>query len=85
MKTDLIRELLEREGRDLEQAWVKGIPLGRMAHPSELRGTVVWMASEAASYLNGSDIVSINQFPLELFLFKLRVDCVTDDMMVAGR
>ncbi|KAL1988621.1 hypothetical protein VTN96DRAFT_8321 [Rasamsonia emersonii] len=57
MKTDLIRELLEKQGRDLEQSWVKDIPLGRMAHPSELQGTVVWMASDASSYLNGSDII----------------------------
>jgi NAD(P)-dependent dehydrogenase (short-subunit alcohol dehydrogenase family) len=58
MKTDLISGLLAKEGRDLEENWVKDIPMGRMGHPSELQGTIVWMASDASSYLNGSDIVS---------------------------
>ena len=30
------------------------------ADPSELQGTIVWMASDASSYLNGSDIVSLS-------------------------
>lgn len=58
MKTDLIVELLKKEGSHIEENWVKDIPMGRLAHPSELQGTVVWMASDASSYLNGSDIVS---------------------------
>jgi NAD(P)-dependent dehydrogenase (short-subunit alcohol dehydrogenase family) len=58
MKTDLIVELLKKEGSHIEKDWVKDIPMGRLAHPSELQGTVVWMASDASSYLNGSDIVS---------------------------
>jgi len=57
MKTDLIIELLEKEGKHMEEDWIKDIPMGRMAHPSELQGTIVWMASDASSYLNGSDIV----------------------------
>ena len=58
MKTDLIKGLLEHEGKGLVQNWEKDIPIGRMAEPHELRGTIVWMASEAGSYLNGSDVVS---------------------------
>lgn len=58
IKTDLIEELLDREGHHLEENWVKDIPLGRLAHPSEFQGTAVWMASDASSYLNGSNIVS---------------------------
>lgn len=57
MKTDLIIDLLEKEGKHIEQGWVKDIPLGRLAHPSELQGTIVYMASDASSYLNGSDVV----------------------------
>jgi len=57
IKTDLITGLLAKDGRELEKEWVRDIPLGRMAHPSEMRGTVVWMASDASSYLNGSDII----------------------------
>ena len=58
MKTDMMMDVLKREGPHLEENWIKDIPMGRMAHPSELRGTIVWMASDASSYLNGSDIVS---------------------------
>ncbi|KAH8667395.1 short-chain dehydrogenase/reductase-like protein SDR [Tricladium varicosporioides] len=57
MKTDLIIDLLEREGNHIEEGWVKDVPMGRLGHPSELQGTIVWMASDASSYLNGSDIV----------------------------
>lgn len=58
MKTDLIIDLLEKEGKHIEEGWIKDVPMGRLAHPSELQGTIVWMASDASSYLNGSDIVS---------------------------
>ena len=57
MKTDLIKGLLEREGKELVGNWVKDIPVGRMAESHELQGTIVWMASDASSYLNGSDVV----------------------------
>lgn len=58
MLTDLIKELLEKEGKTLVESWTKDIPMGRLGHPPELQGTVVWMASDASSYLNGSDVVS---------------------------
>jgi len=63
MKTDLIINLLAKEGKHIEENWVKDIPMGRLSHPSELQGTIVWMASDASSYLNGSDIVSGNDEP----------------------
>ena len=69
MKTDLIIDLLAKEGRHIEAGWVKDIPMGRLAHPSELQGTIVWMASDASSYLNGSDIVRACH-PKSLFALK---------------
>lgn len=63
MKTDLIIDLLAKEGKHIEEGWVKDVPMGRLAHPSELQGTIVWMASDASSYLNGSEIVSLLCFP----------------------
>jgi hypothetical protein len=33
-----------------------------MANPSELQGTIVWMAGDASSYLNGSNVVSVLTF-----------------------
>ena len=35
------------------------IPMGRLAHSNEYQGTLVWMLSDASSYLNGS-IVSVD-------------------------
>jgi len=34
----------------------KRIPMGRLAKPDEYQGTIVWMLSDASSYLNGSII-----------------------------
>lgn len=59
MKTDLIIDLLEKEGKHIEENWVKDIPMGRLSHPSELQGTLVYMASDASSYLTGCDLVSL--------------------------
>jgi NAD(P)-dependent dehydrogenase (short-subunit alcohol dehydrogenase family) len=36
--------------------FVKMIPLGRMAQPSEMAGTVVYLASDLASYVSGATI-----------------------------
>lgn len=45
------------EMEELSKQWVEMIPLRRIATPEEFRGTVVWMASGASSYLTGSDVV----------------------------
>lgn len=57
---------------------MKDIPLGRLAHPSEFQGAAVWMASDASSYLNGSNIVSI--FLSVGFMWKGVVNWDFDDM-----
>ena len=69
--TDLIKNLLKAEGEMLFETWVKDIPMGRMGEPHELQGVAVWMASEASTYLTGSDIVSIR-------LFDERCEALTD-------
>ncbi|KAH9930416.1 sorbose reductase sou1 [Epithele typhae] len=40
----------------LHAAAVNGNPMGRIARPDELRGAAVWLASDAASFVTGSDI-----------------------------
>lgn len=48
------------EGEEMEKlskGWIKDIPLHRIAKPEEFRGTAVYIASDASSYLTGSQIV----------------------------
>ena len=54
--TDLTKEILEREP-ELEADWVARIPQGRMAMPEDLTGLVIFLASEASSYLTAQQIV----------------------------
>jgi NAD(P)-dependent dehydrogenase (short-subunit alcohol dehydrogenase family) len=37
-------------------SFVAGIPLGRLAQPDELAGTVVFLASDHARYITGATI-----------------------------
>jgi NAD(P)-dependent dehydrogenase (short-subunit alcohol dehydrogenase family) len=41
----------------LGDAWRARIPLGRMGTPAELRGLAVYLASDASSYMTGSDVL----------------------------
>ncbi|CAK7218994.1 hypothetical protein SBRCBS47491_003694 [Sporothrix bragantina] len=52
-KTSHDEPLTERQ-----QEWLTQIPMGRFANPEEHRGTLVWMASNASSYLMGANIIS---------------------------
>jgi NAD(P)-dependent dehydrogenase (short-subunit alcohol dehydrogenase family) len=50
--SELTRQFSEYFGN-----WLPYIPMGRMAEPEELVGAVVYLASEAASYTTGHDLV----------------------------
>jgi 3-oxoacyl-[acyl-carrier protein] reductase len=41
---------------DLKSSYVKRVPAGRMAEPEEVAAAVVWLASDAAAYVNGAVI-----------------------------
>ena len=45
-----------RQPEDFLKEINKRIPLGRMANKYEYQGTLVWMLSDASSYLNGAII-----------------------------
>lgn len=63
MHTDLIIDLLDKQGSEITEQWLEHTPMRRMGRPSELQGAVVWMASEASSFMTGANIVSFQLEP----------------------
>lgn len=58
MRTDLVEEVLEADP-EMERTWVENTPMGRLGRPDDLRGIVVYLASEASSYVTG-EIVRVD-------------------------
>jgi NAD(P)-dependent dehydrogenase (short-subunit alcohol dehydrogenase family) len=56
MRTDLVDEVL-RANPEMEETWVENTPLGRLGRPEELRELVVYLASDASSFMTGSTVV----------------------------
>ncbi|HUT94489.1 MAG TPA: SDR family oxidoreductase [Thermoguttaceae bacterium] len=52
MDTDMARDALERDA----QAYLKRIPLGRIADPAEIARVAVFLASDRASYMTGATV-----------------------------
>ncbi|EJN57543.1 3-oxoacyl-[acyl-carrier protein] reductase [Halogranum salarium B-1] len=56
MRTDLVDEVLEANP-EMEETWLENTPMGRLGRPEELRELVVYLASDASSYMTGSTVV----------------------------
>lgn len=46
-----------RSEKEIEQAWIDQIPVGRLGKPEELADAIVWLASERASFVTGQTIL----------------------------
>jgi NAD(P)-dependent dehydrogenase (short-subunit alcohol dehydrogenase family) len=53
MRTDLVDEVLAANP-DMEETWLENTPMNRLGRPEELQDLVVYLASDASSYMTGS-------------------------------
>lgn len=55
MATALTRVILDRDP-ELRDAWVNLTPMGRIGEPEDLKGAVIYLASDASSFTTGADL-----------------------------
>ncbi len=48
---------MAKQWLDCHPIWLERIPMGRFADPYELAGTVIYLSSDASSYVTGAEIV----------------------------
>ena len=53
MRTKLVDEVLA-VNPDMEETWLENTPMNRLGRPEELKDLVVYLASDASSYMTGS-------------------------------
>ena len=74
MATALTRVILDRDP-ELRDAWVNLTPMGRIGEPEDLKGAVIYLASDASAFTTGADLrvdggytlVSFILFAFEIF------------------
>ncbi len=55
MKTEMTRG--GREDKELHAVWIENTPMHRTGDPEELAGLALYLASDASSYMTGSDVI----------------------------
>jgi 3-oxoacyl-[acyl-carrier protein] reductase len=48
---------LGKSEKEIAEGWTATVPLGRLGEPREVADTIVWLASERASYITGQTIL----------------------------
>ncbi|CEL63805.1 D-arabinitol 2-dehydrogenase [ribulose-forming] OS=Candida albicans (strain WO-1) GN=ARD1 PE=3 SV=1 [Rhizoctonia solani AG-1 IB] len=55
MLTSLTRTILDKN-EELKNTWVNLTPMGRMGEPEDLKGAVIYLASEASAFTSGTEL-----------------------------
>lgn len=55
MATALTRVILDREPA-LNEAWTNLTPMGRIGEPEDLKGAIIYLASDASKFTTGADL-----------------------------
>ncbi|KAI8088736.1 uncharacterized protein BX664DRAFT_331254 [Halteromyces radiatus] len=55
MKTDMLGDIFKQQP-ELETAWADRVPMKRLGQPQELKGAIVFLASEQSSYITGTEL-----------------------------
>lgn len=50
-------DALLAERPDFEEEWLRGSMLGRLSTPDEFRGPVLFLLSDASSFMTGADLL----------------------------
>lgn len=54
--TNLTKVILDAN-QELRDTWVNMTPMGRLADPQDLKGAIIYLASDASAFTTGSNMV----------------------------